>query len=123
MSDCSNYWQNAIAYGEGGAEVAHLFPVGWGAAGETRSDTIRRNAIEGLWLPLFIPEGCEGHVGALDPDTGVPLPEVIFYTKNHVPGIFDQKFGDDADARYAHAVESANEAGASTGHPYVREAA
>lgn len=124
-------WENAKRCGPSGgsAEVSQMMPEGWGSAGETRSDTIRRNAIEGLWLPLFITPGCDGHKGALDPVTGIPLPEVIYYAANHVDSMMTQKFGaahssDDADNnRYAMAVELANDASHNTsgGGPNVRE--
>lgn len=90
-------WANAVAAGPSGgsAEVAHLFPEGWAGdiPNETRSGTIREQAILGAWLPLFIPEGCDGHVGAHDPITGELLPEVIFYAHPHVASDFDQAFG------------------------------
>lgn len=89
----NTYWSNAIAYGSGGGETAHMFPEDWGAEGETRSGTIRKNAEEGLWLPLYIPAGCDGSVGAVDPVTGELLPEVIFYATPQVASMFDQNFG------------------------------
>ena len=89
----NTYWSNAIAYGSGGSEVAHMFPDGWGAEGETRSGTIRKNAEEAIWLLLYIPNGCDGFVGAIDPDTGELLPEVIFYATIQVASMFDQQFG------------------------------
>lgn len=131
MSNCTgpeSAWAHAVAMGQSGgsAETAHLFPEGWSTPGdsETRTSTIRQNAEAGLWLPLFIPEGCDGHVGAVDPETGIPLPEVIFYAANHVASMFDQKFGpidSSRDARYSYAVELANEAAQSTSSPNVRE--
>lgn len=120
-------WQNAIRMGSGGGETAKMMPDGWGQPGETRSDTIWRNASEGLWLPLFIPAGCDGHVGQIDPDTGVVLPEVIFYATQAVASALDGAHGawssENAQARYDHAVALGLEAGKSTsGSPYVREA-
>lgn len=88
-----SYWTNAISYGSGSGETAHMFPEGWGAEGETRSATIRKNAEEGLWLLLYIPAGCDGSVGAIDPDTGELLPEVIFYATTQVASMFDQNYG------------------------------
>jgi hypothetical protein len=69
---CGSYYDNAIAYGSGGGDTSSMMPEGWSTPGdsETRTSTIRRNAVEGLWLPLFIPEGCQGHKGDVDPETG-----------------------------------------------------
>jgi hypothetical protein len=130
MSACTgpdSQWAHAIAYGEGGSEVAKMMPEGWGAEGETRSGTIHTNATEGLWLPLYIPEGCDGHLGAIDPDTKEVLPEVVFYASQSVKGILDNlgevHSSPEVDAaRFLKAVEMANEASQSTGSPYVREA-
>ena len=76
------------AYGSGGSDTASMMPEGWSQPGdsETRSSTIRQNAVEGLWLPLYIPEGCQGHKGDTDPETGEVLPEVIFYAVTDVAG-------------------------------------
>ena len=122
-------WQNAIRMGSGGGETAKMFPEGWGQPGETRTATIHKNAVEGLWLPLFIPEGCDGHVGQIDPDTGEVLPEVIFYATPVVATEFDQQFGaahtDPGldEQRWMAAVSLALEAAKSTsGSVYVREA-
>ena len=122
-------WNNAVRMGSGGSETAKMMPEGWGQPGETRSGTIHRNASEGLWLPLYIPEGCDGHLGAIDPDTKEVLPEVIFYATPVVASQFDQQFGpahssEEVDAqRFARATELALEAGKSTsGSVYVREA-
>ena len=138
MSDLENgychgdysLWQNAIRMGSGGGETAKMFPEGWAAGtGETRSGTIHNNAVEGLWLPLFIPEGCDGHVGQIDPDTGILLPEVIFYATQVVASEFDQQFGaahtspESDEQRWMSAVNLALEAAKSTsGSVYVREA-
>ncbi len=124
-----SYWQNAIRVGPSGGsgEVAQMMPPGWGAPGETRSGTIDNNAAAGIWLPLYIPEGCDGHVGALDPDTGVLLPEVIYYAANHVASDFDQKFGalsdENKQTRISYATELATDAAKNTsgGGPNVRE--
>lgn len=36
--------------------IDELFPVGWGAEGETPEGTTWNNAAEGLWLPLMDPD-------------------------------------------------------------------
>jgi hypothetical protein len=127
-----SYWQNAIRTGPSGgsSETAKMFPEGWASGtGETRSETIDNNAARGLWLPLYIPAGCDGHVGALDPDTGVLLPEVIYYAANFVASSFDQKFGELDDANRAQRISYAAELGldaaknTSGGGPNVRETA
>lgn len=123
-------WENAKRTGPSGgsSETAQMMPEGWAnGTGETRSETIDNNAAAGLWLPLYIPEGCDGHVGAHDPVTGVLLPEVIYYAANHVASHFDQKFGplDDSNkqARIMYATELATDAAKNTsgGGPNVRE--
>lgn len=40
--------------------MSEAFPPGWGQPGETPEGTVERNAIEGLWLPLFLPDGADG---------------------------------------------------------------
>jgi hypothetical protein len=123
----SSYREVATTYGSGGGDVPAMFPEGWGMEGETRSETIRWQVVRGHWLPLFIPEGCDGHLGVVDPDTGVPLPEVIFYANE--PAVATQldplgPVGDAAaeDARYARASELALEAASYPGSIFVREA-
>lgn len=123
-------YANAVRMGSSGgsSDTFAMFPAGWGQPGETRSGTIQNNAEAGLWLPLFIPEGCDGHQGATDPDTGELLPEVIFYASGVVAPMFDQQHGpvhaspEGDKARYDHAVALALEAAKGTsGSPYVRE--
>lgn len=125
-------YANAVRTGPTGGSslTADMFPEGWASGtGETRTDTIRQSAIEGRWLPLFLMEGCDGYRGDVDPATGVPLPEIIYYAANHVDGMMTDKFGAahssvDADNnRYAYAVELANEASMNTsgGGPNVRQ--
>lgn len=124
----NSLWNNAVAQGSAGFETSKAMPDGWGMPGETRSATIRQNAIEGLWLPLFIPEGCDGHVGQIDPDTGELLPEVVYYASKAVPGILDahgpaHSSPDVDQARYDQAVQMGLETGMSIGGvgPYARE--
>jgi hypothetical protein len=66
------------------ADIATLFPAAadgtpWPGrdTGETATSTLRQNAVEGLWLPVFIPAGCDGHTGTVDPRTGEVLPDVV----------------------------------------------
>lgn len=98
-------YQNAQAYQ--GAATAALFPPGWGSEGETPEATIWENAVQGLWLPLYIPEGQEGSV--------YPLPSVIFYASQQVPAQLTADCGEvhsssDVDAcRYARAAAMATE--------------
>jgi len=126
----NSLWANAVAMGPSGgsSETSAMMPAGWGQPGETRSATIFREASEARWLPLFIPEGCDGHKGDLDPDTGALLPEVIFYASAGVATVLDGELGtispDNAQARYDRAVELALEAAKSTGGAgFVREIA
>lgn len=128
---CGSYYDNAVGYGSGGADTSSLFPPGWSTPGdsETADSTIRRNAIEGLWLPLYIPEGCQGHKGDTDDETGAVLPEVVFYAANHVAGSMTQEFGEAHSSpevdeeRFVHAAALALDAAKSPGgSPNVRPA-
>jgi len=85
-----SYYENCKT--QAGADIAGLFPDGadgtpWPGAdtGETAYDTLFRNAVEGLWLPVYIPEGCDGHVGKIDPRTGQLLPDVVLYATTKSP--------------------------------------
>lgn len=126
----NSLWANAVAMGPtgGSAETLKMMPPGWAgdSPNETRSGTVYENAVRGLWLPLFIPEGCDGHIGQTDPVTGELLPEVIFYAANGVAGMLDGQFGartpENERARYDQAVAWGLEAGSSTsGGGFVRE--
>lgn len=128
-----SYYANAARTGPSGgsSDTSAMFPPGWSTPGdeETATSTIRRNAVEGLWLPLYIPEGCDGHKGDTDVETGAVLPEVIYYAANHVASMFDQQFGpahsspEVDEERYVHACELALDAAKNTsgGGPNVRE--
>jgi len=84
-----SYYANAKL--QPGADIAGLFPAAadgtpWPGrdTGETQWGTLYRNAVEGLWLPVYIPEGCDGYVAAVDPVTGDKLPSVVLYANtNH----------------------------------------
>lgn len=123
-----SYYANAVRMGPSGgsSDTSAMFPPGWGQAGETPSGTIRNNAIEGLWLPLYIPEGCDGYKGDTD-ETGAVLPEVIFYASNSVPSLLapiGPAHSSEAvdEERYVQACALALEAAQSTsGSAYVRE--
>jgi hypothetical protein len=114
-------YQNAQAYQ--GAATAAMFPPGWGSEGETPEGTIYRNAVEGLWLPLFIPEGQEGSVPP-------PLPSVILYATQQVPAQLTADCGGEAhsseevnDCRFARAAAMATEAATYPGSTsWAREA-
>jgi len=130
-----SYWANAVRTGPSGgaSETSQMFPEGWSTPGdaETRTSTIYNNATRGLWLPLFIPEGCDGYKGSIDPETGELLPEIIYYAANHVGSTFDQKFApvdsspETNAARFEYARELALDAAKNTsgGGPNVREMA
>jgi hypothetical protein len=115
------YYDNAASYGptSGSGDVPAMFPPGWGMPGETRSGTIYTNVVEGRWLPLFIPEGCPGYLGAIDPDTGEVLPEVIFYANEPAVATQLDPLPDNA-AKYARARELALEAASYPGSIFVR---
>lgn len=101
-----------------------LFPPGWGQPGETPEGTVRKNAIEGQWIPLDIPDGCDG---ASD-----DLVDGIFYALTsprnpymlQLDTIAPAGTGDpEADeARWQEALRLGLEIAQSTsGHPMVRE--
>lgn len=124
----SSYRAVASTYGptSGAGDVPAMFPEGWGMPGETRSQTIYGNVVEARWLPLFIPPGCDGHIGAMDPVTGQLLPEVIFYANE--PAVRTQldplgaahASSEVDDARWNRAIELATEAASYPGSVYVR---
>lgn len=116
-----SYWWNAVRMGPSGGsqEVRHMFPEGWSAPNdpETRTSTLRQNAEAGDWLLLFIPEGCDGYLGAVDPETGDLLPEIVFFTNEGGKAAVLA-----AADKYAKAVELGLESATYTsGSPYVRE--
>jgi len=100
------------------------FPPGWGQPGETPEQTVANNAIEGLWLPLFVPAGADGYRGDGNP-TGV------FYATTQstaVTGRLDTHGpaheSEDVDSVRFHesAAMGLNSATYTAGSPYVREA-
>lgn len=116
-----SYYENAKRMA--GGDAAAMFPEGWGMEGETPEGTIRENAIQGLWLPVFIPEGADGYVPP-------PMPSVILYAAQSVPDLLTSSCGGEAHAspevdecRYQKACELGLESCTYTsGSPYVREA-
>lgn len=63
--------------------IGELFPPGWGSEGETPEGTTWNNAVEGLWLPLVLPDATEGPWG------NFPVkPHGIFYadTRTNIVG-------------------------------------
>jgi hypothetical protein len=121
MDGSGSYYDNAKSLS--GGDWSSIFPPGWGQPGETPEDTTWRNVVEGLWLPLHLPAGFEGH----NPNAPVSQPAVIFYA--NVPSVqailntvAPQGTPDGDQARWDKACHLALEAASgSSGSPYVRE--